>query len=223
MILACLQPCFAPNLYYLAALQKADCIIFQSNAIWSRKGRSHRFQIRTAEGPMWLNIPILTEDKKKPISEVRIDHHSDSQWLVKWEKTFDAAYKNSIYYEHFELELKADFEQLREMNLLYPAIQFMNARLFSYLEFQISESAIDCGKTYLDLYNPNEILELSGAKLIYQEQEGKVFQWIHERASNPLPEHPIYRQHFGGFIPNLSVFDLLFEVGPEAYHIFDRF
>ncbi len=223
MILTCLQPCFAPNLYYLAALKKADCIVFQSDAMWSRKGRSHRFQIRTAEGSMWLNLPIITEDKKKSISHVRIDHHSDLHWISKWEKTLDAAYKNSVYYEHFELEIKADFDRIREMEYLISAIEFMNSRLFTYLEFQFSEMAIQCGKSFSEVLNPQELMNKVGATTIYQEQEGKTFQWIHEHAANPLPNHPVYRQHFGGFIPNLSVFDVLFEVGPEAYLIFDAF
>ncbi|TNE72676.1 hypothetical protein EP331_06650 [bacterium] len=223
MILTCLQPSFAPNLYYLAALKKADCIVIQNEAIWSRKGKSHRFQIRTKDDTLWLTIPIKTEDKKKPISKVRIDHQSDQLWLTKWERTLDSAYKNSIYYEHFELEIKSDFEQISEMEFLLDAIQFMNRQLFTYLEFSIDANALQCGEAFSSYLNPYELVNLFKPNTVYQEENGEQFQWIHEMAEPSLHDYPTYKQHFSGFIPGLSIFDLLFEVGPESFKIFDSF
>ena len=68
MKLALLQPCLIPDLYYIAAIKKADKVIISSDDNWSRKGRTNRFLVRTNSSLHWLTWPILTEDKKKKIS-----------------------------------------------------------------------------------------------------------------------------------------------------------
>jgi hypothetical protein len=32
--------------------------------------------------------------------------------------------------------------------------------------------------------------------------------------------HPVYPQQFGGFVPNLSIIDLLFNAGPQCKELF---
>lgn len=62
MIISLQQPQFAPNLYDLSAMHRADRVILLDEDQWSRKGRTHRARITEAE---WINIPIKTEDKKR--------------------------------------------------------------------------------------------------------------------------------------------------------------
>lgn len=65
MILTILTPQFAPNLYDLASMLKADQVIFTDVEKWSRKGRTHRAEIRNEEDSQWINLPVVSEDRKK--------------------------------------------------------------------------------------------------------------------------------------------------------------
>lgn len=211
MSISILQPCLIPDLYYIASLMKSDSIFIESNANWSRKGRSHRFQIRISDGLNWLTLPILSEDKKKTIQEVRIDH-SDSTWIKKMLKTLECAYRNSIYYDHYDLELAADFQEISKMDLLIDAINYMNKRLWIYLDWQ-PESTKFVGSI--------EKLFKKESAIVYMEENGKNFQYPYKSPTSSLKEYPIYRQHFGEFIAPCCVLDLLFEIGNEAYKVLD--
>lgn len=190
---------------------KSDSVFIESDAIWSRKGKSHRFQIRTIEGLSWITIPILTEDKKRAIKDVRINH-SDSTWIKKVLKTLEYAYKNSIYYDHYDLEIAADFLEISKMDLLIDAINYMNKRLWIYLDWQPKASK------FVD--SVEEIFERESGTF-YLEENGKNFQYPYKSATSSLKKYPIYRQHFGNFLAPCCVLDLLFEVGNEAYKILD--
>ena len=109
MKVALLYPAYLPDLYYLACIMQADRTILLDTEPFSRKSRVHRGKIRTPEGFQWLNIPILTEDKKKPLQEVRMDHSSG--WAASHLRALEYNYRNSIYFDFYEPELRADLEQ----------------------------------------------------------------------------------------------------------------
>ena len=219
MTVSVLQPCFIPDLYYIASLKNADKIVIQTNSTWSRKGRTHRFQIRTAEGLSWIGLPILTEDKKKTIDEVRIDH-SDKSWVNKSLKTLEYSYKNSIYYDHYDLEIKADFSEISQFTFLKDAISYMNSRLWVYIEWAPESSKFYDKASNLSL-NPILIKEELHATTFHFEESGSNFQWQDKLHTSSIKNYPIYRQHFGEFLEPCSILDLLFEVGPESYSILE--
>jgi hypothetical protein len=220
MKLALLQPCLIPDLYYIAAIKKADKVIISSDDNWSRKGRTNRFLVRTNSSLHWITWPILTEDKKKKISEVRLDH-SDNQWLIKMLRTLEQAYRNSIYFDHYEPEIKADFEELRQFEYLIDAINYMNQKLWTYLEWSPESNKIIHLDNKLLGVNPKIVMDQLGASTIFMEENGSQFQWQTGLQIKSLETYPVYKQHFGGFLAPCSVLDVLFEVGPEWYRIYD--
>src|SRR6056297_256040 len=126
MTLALLTPQFAPNLYDLAAMLRADRLILQDVERWSRKSRIHRAQIRTPKGIQWINIPIRTEDRKKAIKDVRMDHSED--WVTPLLRTLEYNYRNSIYYDFYEPEIKADFKSAYDYTYLMEFILYIQKR-----------------------------------------------------------------------------------------------
>ncbi|MEX2602141.1 MAG: WbqC family protein [Balneolaceae bacterium] len=220
MRLALLQPQFGPNLYDLAVMIQADRIILQDLEAWSRKGRVHRARIRTPEGTGYLNIPVRTEDRSKAICDVRIDHQEE--WVTPLLKTLTYNYRNSLYFDFYEPEIRADFQSGREAGHLLPFLLYLRRRLFRFLELDLSEKEILSSD--LEAYDPDpdKLAETMGASLLYQEHNARHYQRQARMRSEPDFTHPVYRQHFPGFKPWCSLYDLLFQFGPESFRITDR-
>lgn len=217
MKLALILPQFAPNLFDLAIMLRADRVILLDVERWSRKSRVHRAQIRTPEGTQWINIPVRTEDRKKAIREVRIDHGED--WITPLLRSLEYNYRNSIYYDFYEPEIRADFESAGEYEYLLPFVLHIQKRLLRFMEVPVEwELASE-----LDDYtsDPDELAARLGADTLYQEHDSRHYLRQAEKKSEPDFEHPKYHQHFEGFEPWCCILDLLFQFGPESFRIVD--
>lgn len=218
MKLALLLPQFAPNLHDLAVMLQADQIILQDVAQWSRKSRVHRAQIRTPEGTQWINIPILTEDRDKPIKDVRIDHSTD--WITPLLRTIEYNYRNSIYYDFYEPEIKADFKSAAEHKYLQPFILYIQKRLFRFMDIQINFTLASKLENYTT--DPNQLAQQRGADILFQEYDSRHYQRQAPMKSELNFTHPTYHQHFDGFEPYCCILDVLFQFGPESFRITDK-
>ncbi|MFN1834737.1 WbqC family protein [Balneola sp. MJW-20] len=220
MKLALLFPQFAPNLYDLASMMKADRVVLQDTERWSRKSRTHRAQIRIVEGTQWVNLPVRTEDKKKSNAEVRIDH--SEAWLEPFWNALEYNYRNSIYFDFYEAEIRNDLNMAFEFDTLLEFNLYFLSRMFRYLELGISCEL----SSQLDNYNedPDKFAAAAGADILFQEYEARNYQ----RQANgnilktALDEHPVYKQHFEGFESECCVLDLIFQYGPESFRVLDQ-
>lgn len=215
--LALLFPQFAPNLYDLAAMLKADLVVWQDTERWSRKSRSHRAQIRIVEGTQWINMPVRTEDKKKSNAKVRIDHEED--WFEPLWNALEYNYRNSIYFDFYEPEIRSDLEKAFELDYLLDFDRYFIERLFRYLEVKVEIRLASEFPEY-DA-DPDLFAERLGADTIYQEYGARNYQRQAKETVSAMEEHPVYKQHFEGFEPECSVLDVLFQYGPESFRVLD--
>lgn len=219
MKLALLFPQFAPNLYDLAAMLQADRIILQDVERWSRKSRIHRAQIRTPEGSQWINIPIQTEDRRKAVKDVRMDHSED--WVTPLLRTLEYNYRSSIYYDFYEPEIKADFESAYDYTYLMDFVLYIQQRLFRFMDVSMEYELASKLPEYTS--NPDLLADKLGADVLFQEHESRHYQRRAERYHHdPVFDHPQYHQHFDGFEPWCSILDVLFQLGPESFRITDQ-
>lgn len=218
MKLALLTPQFAPNLYDLAIMLQAERVVLQDVEQWSRKSRVHRAQIRTPEGTQWINIPILTEDRKKAIREVRIDHSGD--WITPLLRSIRYNYRNSVYYDFYEPEINADFRSATDYEYLMPFILHIQKRLFRFLELSIEYEFASGLEPYTT--NPDELAQRMDADTLFQEHDSRHYLRQAEHKKEPDFIHPEYRQHFDGFEPWCCILDVLFQFGPESFKITDK-
>jgi hypothetical protein len=208
----------APNLYDLAIMLQADRIILQDVEQWSRKSRVHRTQIRTPEGTQWINIPVQTEDRKKAVKDVRMDHSED--WITPLLRALEYNYRNSIYYDFYEPEIKADFELAIDFTYLMEFVLYIQKRLFRFMDINISYELVSEISEYSS--DPDEFAERLGAETLFQEHDSRHYLRQAESKSEPEFNHPQYHQHFDGFEPWCSVLDVLFQFGPESFRITDQ-
>lgn len=218
MKLALLLPQFAPNLYDLAFMLQADRIVLQDVERWSRKSRVHRAQIRTPEGTQWINIPIRTEDRKKEIRKVRIDHEDD--WITPLLRSIEYNYRNSIYYDFYEPEITADFKSAKDYEYLMPFVLHIQKRLLSFMDISVEYTFVSQMESYTS--DPDKLAQKLGAETLYQEHDSRHYQRQAKMKTEPAFTHPTYHQHFEGFEPKCCIMDVLFQFGPESFRITDQ-
>lgn len=220
MKLALLFPQFAPNLYDMAVMLQADRIILQDTEQWSRKSRVHRAQIRTPTpgGTQWINIPIRTEDRKKAIKDVHIDH--SESWISPLLRSIEYNYRNSIYYDFYEPEIRADFESAVDYEYLMSFVLYIQKRLLRFMDLNIDYELA----SEIDEYNsnPDKLAKQLQADILFQEHDSRHYLRQAEQKSDPDFEHPTYHQHFDGFEPWCCLLDVLFQFGPESFRITDK-
>lgn len=220
--LAILQPVMLPELHDLAVMFHSDLIVLQDSEIWSRKGRVHRAKIRTPEGTQYIHIPIHSADRKKPIYQVRIDHSEN--WIKQIQRSLEYNYRNSVYYDFYEPEIRADFESGSEHEYLLPFILYLRSRIFQFLNIDLDADLIFASDLNHYDSDPDQLCKNLNMNLYFQEPRAKHYQRQgtgNERSDFPF-EHPVYRQHYDGFEPECCLLDLLFQYGPESYQILDQ-
>ena len=215
-----LQPVLIPNLHDLAVMLAADLVVLQDNEPWSRKGRVHRAKIRTPEGTQYLNIPVRTEDRKKPINKVRIDH--SRKWISEILRALKFNYRNSVYYDFYEPEIRADFESAAEYEFLFPFALYLRKRVFQFLEIDLRADIILSSELEVYDSDPDQLAKNLNADVYYQEPGARHYQRQGKNRSELSFTHPVYRQHFEGFEPDCCLLDLLFQYGPESFRVIDE-
>ncbi len=220
MKLSILQPTLIPDLSDIAVMLAADIVVIQDSEKWSRKGRSHRAVIRTPEGTQYLNVPVRTEDRKKEIRHVRIDHSEN--WIDPMLRAIEFNYRNSIYYDFYEPEIRTDIESGADFECLLPFSQYLEKRLFQFLEIEFTADRLYSSEMENYHSNPDKLAGSLGADIFYQELGARHYQ-RQGKNRNDLPfTHPEYRQHFDGFEPGCCLLDLLFQYGPESFKVLDQ-
>lgn len=191
-------PQFAPNIYDFISMLKSDKIIYLDTVSWSRKGRTHRTFITNGEDEIWLRVPVLTDDKKKAIKDVRIDH--SEKWVSNFWKALETVFSKEVYFDHFEWEIKAllddasKFEKLIDWNL------FFFQKICSFLELEIDSDFQS------NIGFPN--------RSFYFESDSKNYL----PQPNEILAHAEKIKHFEN---HHSMLHLLFAFGPEFFNISD--
>lgn len=198
-----LSTAYLPPIQYFSKMLKYKTVYIEKCETYSRQTYRNRCEIYTANGKLPLVIPVVRPNgNRTKTTDVRIDYS------VKWQRehwrALESAYKNSAYYELIVDEF-APFYQQQNIELLH---EFNERLLHTVLE--ILGLPIDV--------RPTE-------KFIKEYPAGTAdFRYtIHPKSQHALKDEEFtpktYYQVFsdrGGFIPNLSIFDLLCNCGKES-------
>ncbi len=163
----------------------------------------NRCRFYAADGAQTLNFPVRHEDFGKPISQMRIDWKTD--WLTRHERAIISAYRTSPYFEYYQDELFAILDSRPELMLDF------NTQI---LKFFLRKTGIPADIRFTSEW---EAVSIEGHKAT------DLREAIHPKRPNSILkdlglEIP-YWQVFSpkhGFIPGLSIMDLLFNEGPDS-------
>ncbi|MDA0890329.1 MAG: WbqC family protein [Bacteroidetes bacterium] len=180
----------APIGYYAILLQNTDCKI-EHHEHFVKQSVRNRCEIYSANGKLRLTIPKQAQGSSKTlITNIKIAYKE--RWQQEHWNAIVSAYNSSPFFEYYKDELKPFFEE-KEVYLT----NFNNGLQEKILKF-LKVNAKQIPST--EYKHTGDFTDLRNHKFISKKMEkyDQVFMEKH------------------GFIANLSILDLLFNLGPES-------
>jgi len=223
MIVGIHQPNFLPWLGFFYKLEKSDIFIFLDSVQLANRGYTNRVKVKNVKSEsQWVTVPVSHKGKSKLIFEAEIS--GDDKWKRKFVRTISGNYKHSQFYSNysdhiFEIVMGSDVS-LCDLNI--ELISYA-ANILKIKTKIVKSSSIDCEGSSTDLLinlckavGGNQYLSGFGGNK-YQDEDKFKGNGINLSYYDFI--HPEYKQCFNGFIPGLSVIDLLFNCGPNSEDI----
>lgn len=205
-----LSSAYFPPIEYFALLARditlspdrviPSCAVLEACEHYSKQTWRNRCRILTATGPDILQVPVIHDAPKIPVTEVRIEY--TTPWVIRTERAIDSAYRTSAYFEYYRDELYAilDAEIPRLFDLNLQLLRFFLSKTGLQVDLSLSRESVppdtvpDDWRYALTPKKPNTVLrDLGLEKPYFQVFSGKY-----------------------GFVPGLSIMDLLFNEGPDS-------
>ena len=223
MRVAALQPGYLPWLGFFEQMYQADVFVIYDEVQYDKRSWRNRNRIRTADGWCWLTVPVLTKGVfTQKITEVRVNN--DLPWKRKHWKALLVNYQNTPYFkkyaDFFEDVYKKNWEYLQDLDVEIIKYIKDDLGIRAPLDFLSSHEIEGASTTRV----VNLLLKL-GADEFYNGAAGRrffdeeLFRKNNIRLIYQDYNHPVYKQRFPGFIPHLSIVDLMFNHGPESLDI----
>ncbi|MDP2849066.1 MAG: WbqC family protein [Humidesulfovibrio sp.] len=218
-----LQPSYLPWLGYFEQLFRADVFVLYDDVQFEKGSWRNRNRIKAPQGAQWLTVPVLTKGREFPlINEVRVN--SAESWQKKHLRGLAQYYSKAPYYAEYAPELACvidrSWEKLCDLNIAL--ILHLSAVLGITTPVLLASELGIAGSGTLRLV---DILAHLGGTIFYEGAAGRdyidesLFSSRGMRVEFQDYAHPEYTQLHGGFIPYLSVVDLLFNHGPNSLSI----
>lgn len=189
---------YAPCTAVFRAMKQADEIVIDGFENYEKGSFRNRTVILGANGLITLSIPLQGGRGQRSISsQVLIDNTSD--WQKNHWASITSAYNSSPFFEYYEEKLQAHFQ--KKYKHLF---DFNTELLLKIFELLNREKKICFSKTYEK--TPEDYVDYRNKFLPKNQFEN---EWIYK------PYIQVFADRFS-FRGNLSVFDILFNCGPEA-------
>ncbi len=190
---------FLPCIEYFCALTGHKTVVIEKHEHYLKQSFRNRCYILAAHGPERLTVPLTGKHGNSLITSVQIDYAY--RWQTNFWRTLQSAYANSPYFEHYKDDLH------RELFSGEKYLFDLNLRLLSMcLKWLSWKKDITQTPEYQPITHLVDLRNVISAKSDF--------------AHRPFFQPFAYQQVFGkAFVPNLTILDLVFCVGPEAGRI----
>ncbi len=188
---------YFPSISWFSAATQYDFIELEVCQHFRKQQYTNRMWIKGANGDMKLSIPVERRGARMPIREKRISYAEN--WQLQHFRSWEAAYRNSPYYEYYIDSFSPFFE--KRYDFLVDLLEESISLCFEKLKLEVEISRNKDFKPKLEEGDWRGVFDPRRQKLPSN------FQVIE------------YPQVFAGFSTDLSIVDLLFNEGPASSSI----
>ena len=224
MLLAGHQPQYLPYPGFFHKMAVADLFVVVDHIQYKKKEWQNRNRIRTNNGWIWLTVPVITSKRFfQAINTVEI--RNTSRWQDKHWKSIVLNYKKTPFFATYAPKIEAVYKQewKRLIDINMALIQVLKEALgidtpivvssaYDFKEQKTSLLVEMCREVGADGY-----LSGAGGSDYVDETIFTRAGMTHQFDSYQCPVYQqLYAKNEEEFIANLSVLDMLFNVGKEA-------
>ncbi len=214
------QPHYMPWLRYLQKIAASDVFILLDDVDYTKNGWQNRNKIKGANGWMYLSVPV-NASLGILIRDVRI---APGDWAVKHLRALEVNYSRAPYFEQyigsFSDLYRTSWTHLGELNQammdFYMSALGIKTRVVRSSDLNVTEVSTDrlislcnavggtsyyTGEYAVNAYLDTDAFKRAGIGLEFQKWHCPEYKQLYPKA---------------GFIPDLSIPDLLFNLGPAS-------
>jgi len=199
-----LPTAYFPSIQYFMLMVAAKEVFIEIHETYPKQTYRNRCEIYSANGKLALTVPVIKpQGNHSKTKDITISDHQNWQ-IIHW-RAVESAYAKSPFFMYYSDDLKPFFEMPAE-NLIHHNLLLLNKMmeltgLKIPLNFTEKYEKIPAGKEdYRGIMTPKKPFSLFPLKPYYQ-----VFETRY------------------GFLPGLSILDLLFNLGPETSDFISNF
>lgn len=196
-----LSSAYLPPVSYFSKLYAYEKVCVERFDHYMKQSYRNRCVIASAAGPLSLTIPTeKSEDPKCLMKDVRISDHGN--WRhVHW-NAFVAAYKQSPFFDYYADEFHEFFEKR------YSFLFDFNSELCNWLCEQLDMHPVVA-------WSDDFIVDTAGMDDFREQIHPKKRLQTEDASFKAVPYYQVFQEK-QGFQADLSVADLLFNMGPEG-------
>ena len=202
---ACLSTAYLPPVQWFAKLIRYENVFVEQYENFQKQSYRNRCVIAGPNGPIALTVPIEKPDTLKCLTkDIRISDHG--HWRHLHWNALESAYNQTPYFEYLKDDLRPFYEKpfhfLMDFNEELVALLCILMDIEPHIERTADYNAVWEGADFRDSIHPKR-------------------GYAEDADFTPVPYYQVFRQKLG-FLPNLSIVDLLFNMGPESVLVLNR-
>src|SRR5690554_2136573 len=195
--------CFAP-VQYFSKLEQFESIYIEQHEHFHKQTYRNWYEILAANGRLSLVVPVVKgRGRKINIKDLRISY--DTDWQRNHWRTIFSAHNSSPFFEFYQDDIQPFFEKSWKF-------------LFDF-NLKILENLCDLLEIEPNLVLTEDFEQVPDGTLNFREAiSPKKHRTKNDPQFFPQPYTQVFHEKFG-FVPNLSILDLLFNEGPNCLNV----